>query len=67
MRIGSVEGLNKRNFIVKPRRLRGRAAFKILTGKHIGNRPLGSIRRRWENTIIMDINKMSIITRNWVD
>ena len=27
----------------------GRSAFKILTGKHTGKRPLGRPRRRWED------------------
>ena len=29
----------------------GRRAFKILTDKSIGNRPLGGSRRRWENNL----------------
>ena len=29
----------------------GRSAFKILTGKPIGKRPLGRRRRRWEWTL----------------
>ena len=32
----------------------GRNAFKILTGKHKGKRPLGRPRRRWEDNIRMD-------------
>ena len=32
-----------------------RSAFKILTGKPIGKRPLGRIRRRWEINIRMDL------------
>ena len=30
---------------------KGRGAFKILTGKPSGNRPLGRPRRRWEDNI----------------
>ena len=37
----------------------GRSAFKILTGKRIGKRPLGRPRRRWED--------IGINTRNWVN
>ena len=32
----------------------GRSAFKILTGKSTGKRPLGRPRRGWEDNIIMD-------------
>ena len=32
----------------------GRRAFKILTGKLTGKRPLGRPRLRWENNIGMD-------------
>ena len=31
----------------------GRISFKILTGKHTGERPLGRPRRRWEDNIRM--------------
>ena len=63
--------------MIKSRRLRwawhvagmveGRSAFKILTGKPTGKRPLGRCRRRWEDNIIMDLKKIGINTRNWVD
>ena len=53
--------------VIKYRRLRwagqiarmeeGRSAFKILTDKPTGNRPLGRPRRRWEDNIRMDLNK----------
>ena len=39
----------------------GRSAFKILTGKPTGKRPLGKPRRRWEDNITMDL------AGNWVD
>ena len=45
----------------------GRSALKILTGKPIGMRPLGKPRSRWENNIRMDLKKIGIDTRNWVD
>ena len=44
-----------------------RSAFKILTGKPTGKRPLGRPRRRWEDIIIMDLKEIVINTRNWVD
>ena len=45
----------------------GRSAFKILTGKPIGWRPLGRPRRRWEDNIRMDLKEICTTTRNWVD
>ena len=38
----------------------GRSAFKILTGKPTGRRPLGRPRRRWEETIRMDLEEIGI-------
>ena len=45
----------------------GRSAFKILTGKPTEKRPLGRLRRRWENNIRMDLEEIGINMRNWVD
>ena len=45
----------------------GRIAFKILTGKPIGKRPLGRPRRRWENSIKTDLEEIGINAGNWVD
>ena len=39
-------------------------AFKILTGKHIGKRPLGRPRRRWEDNIRMNPEEMGINAGN---
>ena len=39
----------------------GTSAFKILTGKPTGKRPLAWPRRRWEDNIRMDLEE------NWVD
>ena len=44
----------------------GRSAFKILTGKPTGKRPLGRPTRRWEDNIIMD-QEIGINAGNWVD
>ena len=44
----------------------GRRAFKILTGKPKGKRPLGRPRRRWEDNIRMNLKEIGINTRNWV-
>ena len=63
--------------VIKSRRLRwaghvarmeeGRTAFKILTGKRTGKRPIGRPKRRWEDNIKMDLKEIRINTRNWVD
>ena len=45
----------------------GRSAFKILTGKPTGKRPLGMARRRWEDNIRMDLEEIGISEGNWVD
>ena len=42
-------------------------AFKILTGKPTGKRPLGRPRRRWEDNIRMDLEEIDINVGNWVD
>ena len=39
----------------------------ILTGKHIGKRPLGGHRRTLEDNIGMDFKEISINARNWDD
>ena len=62
---------------IKSRRLRwtghvarmeeGRSAFKILSGKPTGKRPLGRPMRRWEGNARMDLKTIYINTRNWVD
>ena len=63
--------------VIKPRRLRwtshvarmeeDRSAFKIVTGKPRGYRPLGRPRCRWEDNIRMDLKLIGINTMNWVD
>ena len=45
----------------------GRSAFKILTSKPTGKRPLGRPRRRWEDNIRMDHEEIGINAGNWVD
>ena len=39
---------------------KGRRAFKILTGKPTGKRPLERPRRRWEDNISMDLEEIGI-------
>ena len=45
----------------------GRSAFKILTGKPSGKRPLRRPRRRWEDNIRMNLEEIGINVGNWVD
>ena len=45
----------------------GRSAFKILTGKPTGKRPLGRPRRICEDNIKMDLEEIGINGGNWVD
>ena len=44
-----------------------RSAFKILASKPTRRRPLGRPRRRWEDTIRMDLEEIGIKAGNWVD
>ena len=41
--------------------------FKIITVKPTGERPLGRLRRRWEDNIRMGLDEISINADNWVD
>ena len=45
----------------------GRRAFKMLTGKHTGKKPLGRPRPRWEDNIRIDLEEVGINAGNWVD
>ena len=63
--------------VIKSRRLRwvghiarmeeGRGAFKILTGKPTGKRPLKRPRRRRKDNIRMDVKEIGINMMNWVN
>ena len=63
--------------VIKSRRLRwaghvakmeeSRSAFKMLTGKPTGKRPLGRPRRTWEDGIRIYLKGIDINTRYWVD
>ena len=44
----------------------GRRALKMLTGKPTGKRPLGRLRRRWEDSIRMNLKEIGINTMTWV-
>ena len=44
-----------------------RSAFKMLSGKPTGKRPLGRPRRKWEDNIRMDLKEIGINAGNYVD
>ena len=44
----------------------GWSAFKIVTGKPTGKRPLRRPWPRWEDNIRMGLKEIGISTRNWV-
>ena len=48
-------------------RIEVRSAFKSLTRKHTGKRPLGRRRNRWEDNIRIGLTEMGINMRNRVD
>ena len=45
----------------------GKSAFKMLTGKPTGKRPLGRPWHRWEDNIRIDLKEICINTRNWIN
>ena len=45
----------------------GKCAFKILTSKSTGKRPLRRPRHRLEDNIRIDIKEIEVDTKNWVD
>jgi hypothetical protein len=44
-----------------------RGVYKCLVGKPEGKRPLGRPRRRWEDNIKMDIQKVGCGVMDWID
>ena len=44
-----------------------RNAYRILVGKPEGKRPLGRPRRRWEDTIKMDLREVGCDSGEWID
>ncbi|KAJ4442575.1 hypothetical protein ANN_04162 [Periplaneta americana] len=62
---------------IKSRRLRwaghvarmgeSRNAYRVLVGRPEGKRPLGRPRRRWEDTIKMDLREVGYDDRDWIN
>ena len=44
----------------------GWSSFKILVDKPTRNKSLGSPRRRWDDTIRMDLKEIGVNTRFWL-
>ena len=44
----------------------GRGVYRVLVGKTEGKRPLGRPRRRWEDTIRMDLQEVGLGHEDWI-
>jgi hypothetical protein len=44
-----------------------RNAYSILVGKPEGKRPLGRPRRRWVDSIKMDLREIGLCVMDWID
>jgi hypothetical protein len=44
----------------------GRGVYRVLVGRPEGKRPLLRPRRRWEDSIKMDLREMGIDGANWI-
>jgi len=44
-----------------------RGVYRVLVGKHEGKRPLGRLRRRWEDNINMDLTEMGCWGVDWIE
>ena len=41
--------------------------YRVLVGKHEGKRPLGRPRRRWEDNIKVDLQKVGCRGMDWIE
>jgi hypothetical protein len=44
-----------------------RGVYRVLVGKSEGKRPLGRPKRRWENNIKMDLEKVGCGSMDWIE
>ena len=44
-----------------------RGAYRVLVGKPEGKRPVGRSRRRWEDSIKMDLQEVGCGDMDWID
>jgi hypothetical protein len=45
---------------------KGRGVYRVLVGSPKEKRPLGILRRRWEDNIKMDLRERGINGANWI-
>jgi len=45
----------------------GRGVYRVLVGKPEGKRPLGRLRRRWEDNIKMDLQEVGCGGMDWIE
>jgi hypothetical protein len=44
----------------------GRGVYRVLVGRPEGRKPLGRLRRRWEDNIKMDVGVIGMDGANWI-
>jgi len=44
-----------------------RGVYRVLVGKSVGKRPLGRLRRRWEDNIKMDPQEVGCGAMDWIE
>ena len=49
------------------RMAKSRGVYKVLVGKPDGKRPLGRLRRRWEDNIKIDLQEVGCGGMDWID
>ena len=45
----------------------GRGVYRVLLGKPGGKRPLGRLRRRWEDSIKIDLQEVGCGRIDWIE
>ena len=45
----------------------GRGVYRVLVGKPKGKRPLGRLKRRWEDNIKMDLQEVESGGTDWIE
>jgi hypothetical protein len=45
---------------------KGRGVYRVLVGRPEGKRPVGRLRRRWEDNVNMDLREIWIDGVNWI-
>ena len=44
-----------------------RGVYRVLVGKSVGKRPLGRVRRRWDDDIKMDLQEVGCVGMDWIE